>query len=143
MRGGLLWRPKSGSPVPPPRKPVKRRGRNIRGRLLCPPKKSPLRSLKKADWIGGGNKKSAGFSANGTEGGFFHPVSVCWRRSKLFFMSCPYPIGFLGGGSESTGLPVAGAAFRPQGAERVNRNKRGARQRSAAPIEVAEGGTVL
>ena len=53
------------------------------------------------------------------------------------------PYSFLGGGSETTGLPVAGAAFRPQGAPRVNRNKRGARQRSAAPIEVAEGGTVL
>ena len=36
-----------------------------------------------------------------------------------------------------TGLPVAGAAFRPQGAPRVNRNKR---QRTAAPIEAAEGG---
>ena len=36
-----------------------------------------------------------------------------------------------------TGLPVAGAAFRPQGAPRVNRNKR---QRTTAPIEAAEGG---
>ena len=39
-----------------------------------------------------------------------------------------------------TGLPVAGAAFRPQGAPRVNRNKRRKRQRTVAPIEVAEGG---
>ena len=39
-------------------------------------------------------------------------------------------------GSETTGLPVTGAAFRPQGVEQVNRNKR---QRTAASIEVAEG----
>ena len=35
------------------------------------------------------------------------------------------------------------SAFLEDGAPRVNRNKRRKRQRTAAPIEVAEGGTVL
>ena len=50
-----------------------------------------------------------------------------------------YSIGFLERGSEATGLPAAGAAFRPQGAPRVTRNKRRKRQRTDAPIEAAEG----
>ena len=64
---------------------------------------------------------------------------VCGEARRFLYASS-YPIGFLGGGSETTGLPVAGAAFRPQGAPRVNRNKRRKRQRTVAPIEVAEGG---
>ena len=35
------------------------------------------------------------------------------------------------------------SAFLEEGAPRVNRNKRRKRQRTAAPIEVAEGGTIL
>lgn len=46
-------------------------------------------------------------------------------------------------GSETTGLPAAGAAFRPQGDERVNRSMRRKRQRIAASMEVAKGGTAL
>ena len=46
-------------------------------------------------------------------------------------------------GSETTGLPAAGAAFRPQGVERVNRSMRRKRQRTAASMEVAKGGTAL
>ena len=46
-------------------------------------------------------------------------------------------------GSETTGLPAAGAAFRPQGVERVNRSMRRKRQRIAASMEVAKGGTAL
>ena len=42
-------------------------------------------------------------------------------------------------GSETTGLPAAGAAFRPQGDERVNRSMRRKRQRIAASMEVAKG----
>ena len=90
-------------------------------------------------------KKSACFSADnkGTRRSFFKTstekqadfflpqlsslaASVSGEASR-FLIALFFPIGFLGGGSETTGLPVAGAAFRPQGAERVNRNKRGAR----------------
>ena len=34
-------------------------------------------------------------------------------------MLLPSPYGFLGGRSETTGLPAAGAAFRPQGATQI------------------------
>ena len=89
MRGGLLWRPKSGSPVPPPRKPVKRRGRNIRGRLLWRTKKSPLRSLKKADWKKWGDKKSACFFANHKKSKKIAYFSSCKGRNA-YISSFPF-----------------------------------------------------
>ena len=61
--------------------------------------------------------------------------AVSGEASRFLFPFLPNRLSRRG--SEMTGLPVAGAAFRPQGAPRVNRNKR---QRTAAPIEVAEGG---
>ena len=47
----------------------------------------------------------------------------------------PNPHSFPGRAKRS-GLPAAGAAFRPQEIERVNQNKR---RRTAAPVEAAEG----
>ena len=89
MRGGLLWRPQSGFPVPPPRKPVKRRGRNRRGRLLWRTKKSPLRSLKKADWKKWGDKKSACFFANHKKSKKIAYFSSCKGRNA-YISSFPF-----------------------------------------------------
>ena len=74
------------------------------------------------------------------------------KRQVVFMLSagfsassflCPAFIqaAFLGG--ETTDLPAAGAAFRPQEAPRVNQNKRRKRQRTAAPTEAAEGSGIL
>lgn len=69
-----------------------------------------------------------------------------WKRRASFAggmhahgLTPPEPYSVLGGG-ETAGLPAAEAAFRLQGVERVNRNKR---RQIAALMEGAEGETVL
>ena len=111
----------------------------------------PRAPSKKADWIR--SKIRNQLASPRTEGVFpvfsrkskekkyvrtFPCQSFCGEASR-FPVACPYLISFLGRGSEAIGLPVAGAVFRPQEVERVNRNKRRKRQRTAAPIEVTEG----
>ena len=65
-------------------------------------------------------------------------ASVSGEASR-FLIALFFPIGFLGGGSETTGLPVAGAAFRPQNTPQITQNKRQKRQQTNTPIEAAEG----
>ncbi len=83
-------------------------------------------------------KKPACFSAN-KKACFSVLFPFAGGEASSVPISLFYSSGFLERGSEATGLPAAGAAFRPQGAPRVTRNKRRKRQRTDAPIEAAEG----
>ena len=80
-------------------------------------------------------KKPACFSAN-KKACFSVLFPFAGGEASSVPISLFYSSGFLERGSEATGLPAAGAAFRPQEIERVNQNKR---RRTAAPVEAAEG----